>query len=332
EVLKRQLYVAITRAKRFCTLSYYLHSYGGGELELSNIVSNLDEHFEKQTADETEKIILKHNPKVYIEKKEIENKNVTLLDLQKLVAKDYEDRKVSVSLLNNFFECPWKWYFRNLLQLPEVKSESLEFGNVVHSAIDKILKLKEIPSLKKLEELANGDKGVLKIISKWVKDRLPEIKDKRENEKSISVVDDRFPHLNIYGKIDLIEILSDKNVRVTDFKTGGVRKKGDIEKYDDERMSSYMRQLAMYSYLIKQNPKWKMDVSESRLEFLEAKNETESIYDTVINKEQIDLLVKDIKDYDESVKSGEWTNRPCNYNSYGKNIECEYCKMAEIYK
>jgi DNA helicase II / ATP-dependent DNA helicase PcrA len=331
EVLKRQLYVAITRAKRFCTLSYSLHSYGGGDLELSNIVSNLDEHFEKQTADETEKIILKHNPKAYTEKKEIENKNITLSDLQKLVAKDYENRKVSVSLLNNFFECPWKWYFRSLLQLPEVKSKSLEFGNAVHSAIDKILKLKETPNQKYLEELANGDKGVLKIISKWVKDRLPQIEEKRENEKNISIVDNRFPHLNIYGKIDLIETLSNKNVRITDFKTGGVRKKSDIEKYNDGKMSSYMRQLAMYSYLIKQSPKWKVDVSESRLEFLEAKNEKESIYDTIIKKEQIDLLVKDIKDYDESVKSGEWLNRSCNYNSYGKNTECEYCKMAEIY-
>ena len=70
-----------------------------------------------------------------------------------------------------------------------------------------------------------------------------------------------------------------------------------------------------------------MDVSEGRLEFVEAEN----IYDTVIKKEQIDLLVQDIKDYDELVKSGEWVERECHYNSYGKNTECEYCKMAEIY-
>ncbi|MCX6752235.1 MAG: ATP-dependent DNA helicase [Candidatus Nomurabacteria bacterium] len=332
EVLKRQLYVAITRAKRFCTLSYSLHSYGGGDLELANIVSDLGEHFEKQNAEETEKIILKNDPRAYVGKKQTENKNVTLADLQKLVAKDYEDRKVSVSLLNNFFECPWKWYFRNLLQLPEAKSVSLEFGNKVHSSIDKILKLKKIPKEKDLDEITGGDKEVLKIVSRWIKNRLGEIEQKRENERSVSVSDDRFPHLNVYGKIDLIENLNDKSVRVTDFKTGSVRKKVDIEKIDEHgRMSSYMRQLSMYSYLLKQSPKWKADVSESRLEFLEAKNEKESIYSTLIKKEQIDLLIKDIKDYDESAKKGEWVDRPCNYNSYGKNTECEYCKMAEIY-
>ena len=112
---------------------------------------------------------------------------------------------------------------------------------------------------------------------------MPEIEQKRKNEKSISVIDDRFPRLNIYGKIDLIENLparpmgaggDAKNIRVTDFKTGSVRRKGDIEKTDSEgRMSNYLRQLAMYSYLIKQSSKYKTDVRESRLEFLEAKNE-----------------------------------------------------------
>src|SRR3989338_8968295 len=206
EVLKRQLYVAITRAKRFCNLSYALKSYTGGDQQLASIVANLDEHFEKQNASETEKIILKHNPKIYIADSDVgknEKKNTTISDLQKLVAKDYADRKVSVSLLNNFFECPWKWYFRNLLQLPERKSEILEFGNKIHLAIDQILKLKKVPNSKELETITEGDKEVQKIVARWVKDRLPKIEPKRENEQSVSVSDDRFPHLHIYGKIDL---------------------------------------------------------------------------------------------------------------------------------
>ena len=353
EVLKRQLYVAITRAKRFCTISYALKSYAGSEQELAHLVADISENFEKQSADETEKIILKNDPKAYVvgssKNGDEKGKQTNLNDLVKLVARDYADRKVSVSLLNNFFECPWKWYFRNLLQLPEPKSESLEFGNIVHGCIDNILKLTKKPAEKDLQNIISdqikksgfGDERkqkelfnlAFKIVLRWTETRLREINKKRENEQSVSINDDRFPNLNIYGRIDLIENLDDKNVRVTDFKTGSVRKKYEIEKLDSEgRMSSYLRQLAMYSYLIKESPKWKVDVCESRLEFLEAKNEKESIYNTVIQKEQIDLLVADLKDYDEFIKKGEWINRPCNYNSYGKNTECEYCKMAEIYK
>lgn len=352
-VLKRELYVAITRAKRFCAVSYSLKSYTGGDQELarilSDLIADLQDNFEKQSADETEKIILSDDARAYVENKSKKEKNVDLEDLIKLVTEDYEDRKVSVSLLNNFFECPWKWYFRNLLQLPEPKSESLEFGNIIHGAIDAVLKLTGKPDKEELKNMilhqvrksGFGDDRkqkelfnlALKIVSKWIDARLGEISKSRKNEQSISVRDDRFPHLNIYGKIDLIENLDQKGVRVTDFKTGSVRKKSEIEKLDGEsRMSGYLRQLAMYSYLIKQSPKWKADVSESRLEFVEAKNDAEIFYDTAISDEQISLIVKDIMDYDKMVKDGIWAERPCHYNSYGKNTECEYCKMAEIYK
>ena len=350
EVIKRQLYVAITRAKRFCSISYAIHSYTGGDQELAHIVADLPEGvFEKQTFAETERRILKYDPKAYIKKTAIKKDLVKLEELKKLVAKEYEDRNVSVSLLNNFFECPWKWYFRNLLQLPESTGESLEFGNAVHNSIDKILKLGKIPTKKEVESIVHEEvlkrkyqsevkykhveKEVLEIITDWVRDRLPEIEKNHENEKSISFHDDRFPHLNIYGKIDLIESLIGNDVRVTDFKTGSVKKRNDIEKIgEDGRMNNYLRQLAMYSYLIQESPKWRKSVAESRLEFLEAKNKSEALYSKKITNEEMVLLVKDIKDYDELLKSGDWLNLPCNYNSYGKNTECEYCKRAEIYK
>lgn len=330
---KRELYVAITRAKRFCTLSHSRLSYSGQVLELAKIISALPNSvFSKSSFSETEKKILSNDLKVFVVKKEEKKETTHLKKLTELVKKEYLDRHVSVSLLNNFFECPWKWYFRNLLELPEAKSESLEFGSSVHTAVEKILKLKKIPEQEKLEEITKGDKEVLKIVSRWVKNRLGEIEKKRESEKSISLHAKEFPHLNIYGKLDLVEFIDAKNIRVTDFKTGGAKKKSEIEKTNkDGKMSNYLRQLAMYSFLVERNPKWKKEVSESRLEFLEAKKEKESIYNTFIKKAQIDLLVADIKDYDESIKRGDWFFHPCNFNSYGKSIECEYCKMAKIY-
>jgi len=366
EVQKRELYVAITRAKRFCTVSYALHSYTGFDQELAQVVADIEENFEKENSKETEEKILAHNPKAYVEKIEIKKEALSLTELKEIVKRDYEDRKMSVSLLNNFFECPWKWYFRNLLQLPEPKSESLEFGNIIHGSIDMILKLNKKPTKIEIENIIKEQikksafgterkqeeflKLGFNVISKWVENRLGEINKNIENEQSVSVSDNRFPNLNIYGKIDLIEHLparnafsivdtgGDKenekgNVRVTDFKTGNPRKKSDIEKIDDEgRMSGYMRQLAMYSYLLITNKKWNVNVTESRLEFVEAKKEIESFYNTVITSEQIDMIVRDIQDYNELLKTGQWTERPCNFNSYGKpNAVCEYCKMAEIY-
>ena len=268
----------------------------------------------------------------------------------------YADRYVSASLLNNFFECPWKWYFENLLQLPKPPAEILEFGSAVHASIDRLLKMPNLPSAADVEKIVKEaaraislvdervrpqmERGLLQIILRWAESRLPEIKLSRKTEEPISVNSKDFPHLKIFGKIDLIENLSGKEVRVTDFKTGSPKRKYEIEKMEEDpafggaraRMSPLLRQLAMYAYLLTENPKWRADVREVRLEFLEAKNPKEAIYERVVKREEIEMLKQDISDYDELVKSGQWLKRECHYNSYGKNTECEYCKMSEVFK
>jgi hypothetical protein len=95
-------------------------------------------------------------------------------------------------------------------------------------------------------------------------------------------------------------------------------------------MSGMMRQLAMYSYLIRGTEG--NDVTESRLLFLEEdiKNKN-ALYRTHVNGEQIELLIRDIADYQNLLTSGEWANRPCYAKPFGKSTECEYCaRMNKI--
>ncbi len=267
---------------------------------------------------------------------------------------NYSGSKVSVSLLNNFFECPWKWYFRNFLKLPEVKSSSLGLGSAVHSTIEFILKSAEARLRQKISQKEIREKilfelekeGVsneteLKKLAKdaesavlcWVENHYKTLAKDYNSERSLQFRDAKFPELLMYGKLDLTERLENGDVVITDFKTGSVKTKGVIEKIDEEgRLSSLMRQLAMYSYLVAGAERGR-DVYASKLLFLEAKSgDKNALYSTHIDREQIDLLIKDIRDYDNLLKTGEWIARPCNYNSYGKNTKCEYCKRAEIYK
>ena len=309
--IKRKLYVAITRAKRFCAISFT----AGEEREAARVIQDFPkEVFAKEKLD----------------KKEKKNKNgkgflPEINKITKLVSEKYKDRTVSASSLNNFFECAWKWYFRNFLSLPEATNEHLEFGGKVHSAIDQILKSEKI--------ILPQDSEVARLVGAWAKARLPEITAERESEQSVSLRDPRFPYLNIYGRIDLIEKLPDESLRITDFKTGSAKRKSEVTKEDAEgRLSNLARQLAMYAYLLEGSPKWKgIKVSGSRLEFLEAKNPKDKIYNHTRGDDELKLLLKDIADYDEALRGGTWVSRECYYNSYGKATVCEYCKMAEIY-
>lgn len=348
ESTKRELYVAITRAKEFCNISYAGENYTGAEMQLSQIIRELpDVHFVKKTKAETEKEILAQGAKIYASIAKTEESNI-LEDIKKFVKENYEESRISVSLLNNFFECPWKWYFRNFLKLPEVKSVSLGLGSAVHSTIEFILKnktlLKNTQIREKIKEelvkegieneselkklIKDGEKAVLCFLENHYANLVKDY----ASERSLQFRDPKFPQLLMYGKLDLTETLPNGDVVVTDFKTGSTKTKGVIEKIDEEgRLSTFMRQLAMYSYLVAGVEK--KEVYLSKLLFLEAKEgDKNALYSTHIDKEKIDLLLRDITDYDNLLKSGNWVERPCNYNSFGKGDVCEYCKRAEIYK
>jgi DNA helicase-2/ATP-dependent DNA helicase PcrA len=346
---RRELYVAITRAKEICAVSYASQSYDGKPLSLATMVVDLPEtHFVMSNREETEKALLKNGPQTYVSVVTKEDED-TVEVLKEYVRDNYESIKVSVTLLNNFFDCPWKWYFRNFLKLPEVKSVSLALGSAVHSTLEFILKADKKPTEKQLQEkvghelaregivdgkeLKRLSKDAMSAVTNWMEIYYPHLAKDRVSERSVSFKDSTFPTLSMYGKIDLTERFPDGTISVTDFKTGGVKTASMIEKLTEEnRLSDYMRQLAMYSYLIRGAEKGNI-VTSSRLLFVEAdKKEKNALYETRISEEQIDLLVRDIKEYDDQLKIGEWVNRECRHKGYGDNIECEYCKMAKIFK
>ena len=346
-VARRELYVAITRAEETCTLSFPRRSYTGAELEPAHILADLpDDLVERKTLAETEASILKDDPTLFV-RQGTPKPRATIAELTTVVAEEYPKLNVSVTLLNNFFECPWKWYFRNLLQLPEPKTESLLIGSIVHTGIEYLLKHRDQINRVELDETltqclareyVTSEKLVTRtlreakrILDNFEKTYLPHISDTAESERSISYRDPERAHLSCYGKIDMTEREDDRIVVVSDFKTGSSKSKSVIEKRDGEgRMSGLLRQLAMYTYLI-ENAERGTTVSESKLLFIETKpNEKDGVYATSIGAEEIRSLKQDIIDYDDLVRDGKWTERPCEAKLYGSSRECEYCAKARL--
>jgi DNA helicase-2/ATP-dependent DNA helicase PcrA len=350
---RREVYVAITRAKTFCTISFAKHDIKGGDLELAHILGQIpDVHFIKKSAEQTTAELLEHGESVYTKHEPVEIAGTDVEQLQQLVSARFADSNISVTLLNNFFECPWKWYFRNFLQLPDVKGASLIFGSAMHNVLETIIRDKKTPNKKQLETLVcdallkegieDGDleqetiKGVA-CIQQFIDRDFKNLASDRMTERSISYRDPEFPNLSMYGKIDLTERFGDGGITVTDFKTGsksGAPTVSSIQKMsDDGRMSDYLRQLAMYSYLIAGAEKGAR-VAESKLYFIEApENDKNRVYRTHITDEHIELLKKDIADYQTVIENGTWISQVCHFKPYGTgSTECEYCKRArEVY-
>ncbi len=347
-VARRELYVALTRAKRFCVLSYARMSHKGNEERLAMIIDELPKAlFEFSDGADTQNKIVQAGK--YIEKTQSATPNVSRDELRELVAEQYHKTKVSVTLLNNFYECPWKWYFRSFLQVPEPMAESLVFGSIVHGTIEQLVKYEDARNTKGIElaianeikknhlveekTIARFTREATAVAERFLENFIPDLWEESQSEKALSYKDPRIPNVLITGKIDLVESSAGADLRVTDFKTGKTRTSKDVEKEDDEgRLSSYLRQLAMYSYLIYNASKGSQEVSKSRLYFVEEKDEKKAVYETHVSGEHIELLVKDIQDYDQEMQNGKWTERTCNFKPWGSGAtECPYCKLAEMY-
>ncbi len=342
---RRELYVAITRAKERCSLSWSRRSYTGGDKEPAKIIFDIPNTLvADRSLEDTEQFLLSYDPKIFVARAPLRAR-AKKKDLAAIVAEEYTDRNVTVTLLNNFFTCPWTWYFRNMLQVPEAKTESLLVGTIVHAGIEYLLKNRDLSSSEALrvvlmnaldKEYVRDEKVAIRILresmqvlSVYEKKQLTGVSKNAQSERSVSYKDPKRPHLSLYGKIDLTEYEDDRIVTVTDFKTGSIKNARTIEKLDDEgRLSSLMRQLAMYSYLI-ENAEKGTRVQASRLLFVEHLDESDSLYSKQIGNEEIELLKKDIADYDELLQGGKWIERPCNTETYGKSTGCEYCALAE---
>ncbi len=342
DVAKRQLYVAITRAKTSCTISYALESHSGASQTLASIIAALPQGLLEQRVfvqpDEVRSFVT-HTP---------ENVQVQPQALIDSVRELYPQKKISVTMLNNFFECPWKWYFRNFLQLPEALTDSLHVGNVVHKTIEYILHKQttdrsthavtaEIERYALLE--ARYDTAlatrlthhVQKIVDRWMAQYAPTIVMPYDTEKNVSYHDPDFAHLTITGKIDLVEEVITGEVRVTDWKTGSPKSNADIDSADAAgRMSGLLRQLAMYSYLIDGHSHGNLAVVESRLVFLEAvSGDKHAVQSRTITSTEIERLRDDIRTYDALMQSGEWTKQPCLSKHYNNEDHCSYCARAQ---
>lgn len=83
----------------------------------------------------------------------------------------------------------------------------------------------------------------------------------------------------------------------------------------------------MYAYLLARQTE-PMRVSAAELLFLEAKvDDKYARYRTEICDEHIASLRSEVKEFIRLQMSGEWMKLPCNFKPFGRQKECEYCRL-----
>jgi len=341
EELRRLFYVALTRAKKQLHISYAQQNEKGKELEptvfIGEIIAKTDLEIQYQQVSES---VLTNF--FALQFSATEQPSLGLIDTE-YVNHLLEGYVLNLTHLNNYLECPLKFYFQNLIRVPKGKNDTLTFGSAAHSALHKLfLSLKsndnEFHGVKRFMDdfrwymhrnreaftaeqfkrrMEYGDKILPayyhQYINSWEKATLTEYA-----IKNVEV--DGVP---IKGVLDKIEFKG-SDINVVDYKTGSYAKAKSKFKRPDEmdaQGGDYWRQAVFYKLLVDHDRSTTWQVISTEFDFLEPEDERYVKEKIVIAPDDLAIVKAQIKDTYTRIMNHEFTS------GCGK-AECHWCAFV----
>lgn len=358
---RRLFYVACTRAKSDLCITY-----NQTNLNLKNLMESVfvTEFMESGLAELTKAEISENQMlevQVALFNKNHDEKNFELMD-DVFLSQYTENFVLSSTNLDNYLECPVKFYYRNLLHIPSAKSAPLSFGNAIHFALEMFFKNmlkhpeKKYPGLQQLktwfkfeldkhadtfipEDFSRAlEYGQLKVLPQLYNTFLPEWEQNknREPEKNLSnIVVNEVP---IKGKVDQLLFLDPHLVHVIDFKTGKInsRKKNTLKapvigidpheaKFEELYGGNYWRQIAFYHLLLNNDKLHKYQTVSGEMFFVEPDDSGRFYRETIkIHPEEFIFMENLIKEVYTKIKNHEFSEG-C------QKPDCEWCNFNKFY-
>ena len=335
---RRLLYVAVTRAKKHAVISYSLKGLEGQSQVPSVLIDELlPELIKKEKIKEgTERISL------------FEAEDNININSKKVLQEEFLSRSFSVTALNNYLSCPWKYFFRNLLQVPDVKEFSAMLGTACHEALrafHHLIKKGEKVSEKELKKIINN--AVL--AQAFSKSELPVAISKAEEnifayvksfssfrEGEVAHIEEKisFPfevkgnegifEIIITGVLDLV-LVNNSQAIVIDFKTKKRMTKNEILGNTKSSDGSYFRQLQFYKFLWEGGSK-DSTVEQASLVFLSPERGNVSTETFELKDNDKDEIREIVKNTLSEIHSLSFWNKKCSEK------DCEYCRLANVFK
>ncbi len=327
---RRLFYVALTRARKQIVITYPKEGNEGKELLPTQFISEISDEFKKEESS------LERTPTQNLFKESVVHDNHEIINkeyLQNL----FLERGLSVTALNNYLDCPWNFFFKNLIRLPETQTKHQMYGTAIHQTLKTFFdkyKVEEDMDLEGLLRLFEFNLNKTQLSPSDLKDTL--IKGKKAlkgyfeaykgtwNRNLLTEYGIRGVHLNVgtfdlllKGDLDKIEFLDDRNVNVVDYKTG---KKKSLNK------ENYERQLTFYKLLLELDDKKKYCMKSGELDFIEPTDTgkyKKERYD--IKDEDVEKLIEMVKKVAQEIYTLSFWNKNCDEK------DCEYCTLGKTF-
>ncbi len=340
---RRLFYVALTRAKKQLFLSYSSQNEEGKEQIVSRFMFEIPpEYIEKKQKEELPDTA-KKRIRTTLSPTKKEPIAFDKSELSEYIKSLFIHNGVSVSALNNFISCPWRYVFRNLIRLPDVRGYYLLLGTAVHEVIreyitqkKKNIKMDEEGLITYFKELIThysaGEKDLITleekgslIIRSYYQKRMKGWDNQRESELIIpNIYLDT--DISINGKIDMIELKKSNHVVVYDFKTGKAKSRNALLGKTKAENTDYYRQLVFYKLLLSLYKKGQYTMDEGVIEFVESSIEGDIRNESFsIEESEVKELIQSIHTMRDSILSLSFWDSTC------EDKDCEYCKLRSYF-
>ncbi|WP_423148774.1 ATP-dependent DNA helicase [Rubrolithibacter danxiaensis] len=341
EELRRLFYVALTRAKKCLFISFPEQDAKGKPLESTVFIGEIQAatDLEVQRQEVSEEVLTDF---FILQFTENEHPELGLID-RDFVGQLLQNYALSVTHLNNYLDCPLKFYFQNLIMVPSGKNETMTFGSAVHWALNKLFRAlpdndNEFHSLEKFLEDFNwymnrnreaftseqfkrrmeyGSKILPEYYNKYV-DSWEKICTTEYAIKNVEV--DGIP---VKGVLDKLEFKG-KQVNGVDYKTGSFKNAKEKFFPPNEKNplgGDYWRQAVFYKLLVENDRRKDWEVSSTEFDFIEPDQGEYVKQKVVIMPEHLQIVKQQITETYQKIKNYE-------FSGCGK-AECHWCNFVK---
>jgi DNA helicase-2/ATP-dependent DNA helicase PcrA len=342
EESRRLFYVAITRAKQCLVISYSGRDKNGKDQESSQFVGEILASTHLQI--EYPKVGIDAMTDFYLTQLSEDDKpKVELVD-KNFIDQLLQNYTLSVTHLNNYLDCPLRFYFQCLIRVPSGKSPAATFGSAVHEALKKAFrKLKENEDEFMLTEdfMRDFNMYMYRNRDSFTKDdfkrRLaygekilpPFYESNTQTWNKIALVELPIKNIEIEGvpikgNLDKVEF-NGKQVTVVDYKTGNLKyAKEKLQRPDDKNPDGgdYWRQAVFYKLLVEHDRTKDWQVVDTVFDFVEPINDGE------YHKEHISISSEDITIVTDQIKTVYQKILAHDFNTGCGKKECDWCHFV----
>ncbi len=332
---RRLFYVALTRARSDACITYATMAPDGRTRVPSQFIEEIKDEYKELHVHETD-AALHPFATVPVTTQASKEKYAAF------VRSHFESRGLSATALNAYLSCPWKWFYRHFFRMQFVYTVSQMKGNAVHGALQNFFDRKNTDPDIGLDFLLERldyhiSKQVFTTREKEhvrldARNALTGYFETYHRSWTYPTVNEFFikgallDGIRLTGKLDKLELLSESQVNVIDYKTGKPKSRNHIEgKTKAQGAGDYKRQLVFYRILLERMHDPRYVMQQGVIDFVEPTDAGRyaQIPFEISDEETHELEAEIRRVADEIMTLSFWDTR-CD------TVGCEECSLRDL--